>query len=117
MATHMEHERRFGRREAVLLRARVRTPAGRSVEVVLQDLSARGCRFEKPDYEMIPHRFILKFHDGRPDIQAEVAWQIDNSVGAKFVEASREFATVPRAAPEVQKVSLSDLRRIAGRTG
>ncbi|MCB1542135.1 MAG: PilZ domain-containing protein [Rhodoblastus sp.] len=117
MAAQMEHERRFGRREAVQLRARVRTPAGRSVEVVLQDLSPRGCRFEKPEYEMIPDRFILKFHDGRPDMQAEVVWQIDNSVGAKFVEASKEFAPVQRAAPQIHKVSLSDLRRIAGRAG
>ena len=117
MATHMEHERRFGRREAVQLRARIRTPAGRLVEVVLQDLSARGCSFEKPDYEMIPHRFILKFPDGRPDIQAEVVWQVDNSVGAKFLEASEEFVLDQRAAPEIHKVSLSDLRRIAGRAG
>lgn len=111
----MEHERRFGKREAVLIRARVRTPAGRAIDVVVQDLSERGCRIEKPEYEMIPQCFALKFPDGRPDRQAEIVWRIGNSVGAKFADVATEAAPAHRAAPEIQKLSLGDLRRLAGR--
>lgn len=113
----MERERRFGTRETVLIRARVRTPAGRSIDVVVQDLSERGCRIEKPEYEMIPQRFTLRFPDGRPEMQADIVWQIDNSIGAKFVVDAVEPAPVPRPRPDVQRLSLTDLRRLAGRGG
>lgn len=99
------------------MRARVRTPAGRSIDVVVQDLSERGCRIEKPEYEMIPERFSLRFSDGRPDMQADIVWQIGNSLGAKFVVAAAEPTPVQRPAPEVQKLSLGDLRKIATRAG
>lgn len=114
----MEQDRRFGKREPVLMRARVRTPAGRSIDVVVQDLSERGCRIEKPEYEMVPERFTLRFGDGRPDMQADIVWQIGNSIGAKFVAAAAvDAAPVRRTAPEVQKLSLGDLRKIAARAG
>lgn len=111
----MEQERRFGKREKVRIHARVRTPAGRSIDVVVHDLSDGGCRIEKPEYEMIPQRFILKFSDGRPDQQAEVVWQKGNVIGAEFAEAATTALPAHRLTPEVQKLSLGDLRRIAGR--
>ena len=111
----MEQERRFGKRETVRIRARVRTAAGRSIDVLVQDISDGGCRIEKPEYEMIPQRFTLRFSDGRPDRQAEVIWQNGNKIGAEFADMAMAEMPMHRAAPDVHKISLGDLRRIAGR--
>ena len=110
----MEQERRFGRREAVQLRARIATP-GRTVEVMVCDLSFSGCRIEKPENVQIPQRFTLCFVDlDRADVQAEVVWQRGGEVGARFL--TTEDAGVPKRTPEgVQKLSLGELRKIAGR--
>ncbi|HPG03913.1 MAG TPA: PilZ domain-containing protein [Beijerinckiaceae bacterium] len=111
----MEQERRFGKRESVRMRARLRTPAGRSYDVLVQDISDGGCRIEKPEYEMAPERFTLRFSDGRPDRQAEVVWQKGNLIGAEFADVAATAMPVHRMSPEVHKMSLGDLRRIAGR--
>lgn len=95
------------------MRARIRMPTGRSILVSIENLSASGCRIEKPEYELIPARFTLRFSDGRPDTQAEIVWQKGNSIGAQFIETAADAPHAPRPAPEVQKLSLNDLRRLA----
>ncbi len=95
------------------MRARIRTPAGRSIHVAIEDLSASGCRIEKPEYEIIPERFTLRFSDGRADTLAEIVWQKGNSIGAQFIDAAADSPPAPRPAPEVPKISLNDLRRLA----
>ncbi len=113
----MEQERRFGRREAVELRARINTSAGRTLEVTVRDLSFSGCRIEKPEHAELPRRFTLCFVDlDRADAEAEVVWQRGGEAGARFLMA--DDANVPaRRAPEagVQKLSLGELRKIAAR--
>ena len=114
----MEQERRFGRRESVERRARIATENGRAVEVLVRDLSFSGCRIEKPDYAQIPDSFTLSYVEiDKPDVEAVVVWRRSNEVGARFLKV--EGADTPKRAPvtEVQKLSLSDLRKIAGRAG
>lgn len=112
----MEQERRFGRREAVQLRARIDTAGGRTIEVTVRDLSFSGCRIEKPENVQIPQRFTLCFVDlARADAEAEIVWQRGGEAGARFLTA--DDTGVPKRAPEagVQKLSLGELRKIAGR--
>lgn len=113
----MERERRFGKREVVQLRARIATP-GRAIEVMVRDLSFSGCRLEKPENVQIPQRFTLCFADlARADAEAEIVWQRGGEAGARFLTA--DTADAPKRGPEtgVQKLSLGELRKIAGRTG
>lgn len=113
----MEQERRFGRREAVQLRARISTPAGRTLEVVVRDLSFSGCRIEKPENVQIPQRFTLCFVDlERADVEAEVVWQRGGEAGVRFLVA-QDTGVPSKRSPEagVQKLSLGELRKIAGR--
>ena len=115
----MEQERRFGRRESVELRARIATENGRTVEVIVRDLSFSGCRIEKPDYAQIPDNFTLTYVEiDKPEIEAVVVWRRSNEVGARFLKIEGAEDTPKRAAvAEVQKLSISDLRKIAGRAG
>ena len=114
----MDQERRFGRREAVEIRARLLTEGGRAIEVVVRDLSFSGCRIEKPDYAQVPDTFTLSYIGiDKPDVDVAVVWRRGNEIGARFL--STEESHTPRRAPvvEVQKLSISDLRKIAGRAG
>lgn len=117
--TRMDQERRFGKREAVHLRARINTEAGRSVDVTVRDLSFSGCRIEKPGHVQVPKRFILSFPDKeRPDTEVEVVWNRGNEVGTRFLTIDDTGVPAKRTPEaEVQKLSLGELRKIAGRAG
>lgn len=101
------------------LRARIAIDNGRTVEVIVRDLSFSGCRVEKPDYAQIPDSFTLTYVEiDKPDIEAAVVWRRGNEIGARFLKVEgAEDAPKRTAVAEVQKLSLSDLRKIAGRAG
>ena len=114
----MDQERRFGRREAVEIRARLLTEAGRPVEVLVRDLSFSGCKLEKPDYAQVPDTFTLSYVGiDKPDVDVAVVWRRGNEIGARFLTTEESHAPKRTPAVEVQKLSISDLRKIAGRAG
>jgi hypothetical protein len=104
--------RRLGKRDPVLIHARIIDRAGYVTDVWLRDLSSTGARLETPPFVDIPKRFTLRyFLNEKREAEAEVVWWRGVDIGARFVTGEESIKSPkPDAVPTRRKMSLAELR-------
>ena len=116
MTRHGTNGRRLGFRAPTSARARVYDDAGRSVEVLLKDLSAHGARLAAAAEASIPRKFLMRF--GEYEARGEVVWRKGGEIGVRFIVPGEEEGRVrPRVAAPVKKTPIEDLRGAVKRRG
>ena len=90
--------RRSEDRTRTLLPAQI-TGAGRVIECVLKDVSAKGARLRVPDASAVPDRFELFLKQTGEFRPATVRWRRVTEVGVSFVPERRAFGRRAKAPP------------------
>ena len=84
----------------VMRRAEERTPtlaaaqitrAGRVIDCVVRDISAKGARLRVPDGGAVPQQFELLLKQTGEYRPANVRWRRPNEVGVSFMPERRSF--------------------------
>ena len=83
-------------REPVSIGASIVLPDGRSVSVMIRDVSANGCCVECD--EVLPIAQPVRLRLGDDDIQAEVRWALLGAAGLRLTNQNAEgsWVTGPR---------------------
>ena len=81
-------------REPVSIGAAIVLPDGRSVLVMIRDVSANGCCVECD--EVLPAAQTVRLRIGEDDIQAEVRWALAGAAGLRLTNPNAEASWAPR---------------------
>jgi hypothetical protein len=82
--------RRSEEREPALIPAQI-TRAGRVIDCVVRDISAKGARLRVPDGGSVPQQFELFLKNTGEYRPAHVRWRRTSEVGVSFMPERRTF--------------------------